>query len=311
MDLGGLMRAAHLKLARIEWLTVMLIAAVYAVLALLVWFHAVLPWWAILPIGSYAAALHSSLQHEVLHGHPTRSRGINEMLISLSPTFWLPYGCYRDLHLQHHNDTHLTDPDQDPESYYLLPDDWAAMGPIRRTLFAINQTLGGRMLIGPAVGMCRLWGSEWRAILHGDTKRLHCWISYFVSAFIVITLVTVVCGMPFWEYYLLIAYPGISMALIRSYCEHQAVEDLGERTIIVEASAFWSLLFLNNNLHVAHHTRPAMAWYQLPAYYKAQRDILIRQNGGYMMRGYGAIFRRYFLSPKEPVAHPGLGWLKR
>ena len=40
-------------------------------LALVVWFHASLPWWVILPVGAYFAALHASLQHEVLHGHRT------------------------------------------------------------------------------------------------------------------------------------------------------------------------------------------------------------------------------------------------
>jgi fatty acid desaturase len=231
-------------------------------------------------------------------------------MIILSPTFWLPYGCYRDLHLQHHNDAHLTDPDHDPESYYLLPDDWAATRGLKRVLFAVNQTLAGRMLIGPAISMCRLWASEWRIILQGDTRRLPCWLGYFAASAIVVAFVTLVCGMPFWQYYALVAYPGISLALVRSYCEHQAVENVGERTVIVEASAFWSLLFLNNNLHVAHHARPAIAWYDLPAYYRAQRDTLIRQNKGYLMQGYGEIFRRYLVSPKEPVAHPNPGWLK-
>ena len=43
----------------VEWPTVGLIAAVYAVLMGLVWFHASLPWWVILPVGAYCAALYS------------------------------------------------------------------------------------------------------------------------------------------------------------------------------------------------------------------------------------------------------------
>jgi fatty acid desaturase len=117
--------------------------------------------------------------------------------------------------------------------------------------------------------------------------------------------------MPFWQYYLLIAYPGISLALVRSYCEHQAAEDVGHRTIIVEASPFWSLLFLNNNLHVAHHTRPALAWYHIPAYYRAERAELIARNNGYLMKGYGEIFARYFLRAKEQIPYPNMGWLRR
>ena len=90
----------------------------------------------------------------------------------------------------------------------------------------------------------------------------------------------------------LIAYPGISLALVRSFCEHQAAEQVGHRTIIVEASPFWSLLFLNNNLHVAHHDRPALAWYKLPAFYRAERQRLIAQNNGYMMQGLWRDFPR-------------------
>ena len=48
----------------IEWPTVVLIAADYGVLALIVWYHASLPWWVILPIGAYCAALHAERERE-------------------------------------------------------------------------------------------------------------------------------------------------------------------------------------------------------------------------------------------------------
>ena len=295
----------------VEWPTISLIAAVYAILMVIVWFHASLPWWLILPAGAYCTALHASLQHEVLHGHPTGNRRLNEAMVFATPALWLPYGRYKQTHLAHHNDSHLTDPRLDPESYYLLPESWAAMPGARRFLFEVNQTLAGRMLIGPAVSIVRFWSSEIRDILHGNRETAMAWAWFVAACGITAWYVVWVCGMPFWQYYLLIAYPGISLALVRSYCEHQAAEVVGHRTIIVEASPFWSLLFLYNNLHVAHHSRPSLAWYKLPAYYRAERDRLIAQNNGYLMRGYGEIFRRYFLSPKEPIAYPDMGWLKK
>ena len=118
----------------IEWPTVALIAAVYAVLIALVWFHASLPWWVILPAGAYCAALHTSLQHEVLHGHPTGNRLLNEAMVFPAPALWLPYLRYKQTHLAHHNDANLTDPEHDPESYYLLPEHWARVQGIRRAL---------------------------------------------------------------------------------------------------------------------------------------------------------------------------------
>ena len=301
----------QIRARAVEWRTVALIAVVYGTLGTLVWFHAQLPWWLILPIGAYAAALQSSLQHEVLHGHPTRNRWINEFLIFLTPHFWLPYGRYRDTHLSHHKDLHLTDPLLDPESYYLLPDEWAKVRGVKRVLFTINQTLGGRMLIGPAISVVRFWLTDWQSIFRGEWAILRSWAVFAVSATLSWIYIVIICGMPFWQYILLVAYPGVSLALIRSFCEHQAVENLGERTIIVEATPFWSLLFLNNNLHLAHHSRPGMAWYKLPAYYRAERQSIIATNNGYLMRGYREIFRRYFFTAKEPIAYPNTNWLKR
>ncbi len=295
----------------VEWPTVGLIAAVYGVLGLVVWNHAALPWWVILPIGAYCAALHASLQHEVLHGHPTGRRWLNEAMVFVTPAMWLPFALYRKSHLIHHNDQHLTDPRLDPESYYLLPEDWAAVTGIRRALYEINQTLAGRMLIGPAISIVRVWVSEWKAIAAGDMEKLRGWVSFGIACAITLWLVAGVAGMPVWQYYLLVAYPGISLALVRSYCEHQAAAQVEHRTIIVEASPFWGLLFLHNNLHVAHHARPALAWYKIPAFYRAERDRLIAQNNGYTMKGYGEIFARYFLKPKEPVAYPNMSWLRK
>jgi fatty acid desaturase len=295
----------------IEWPTLALIGAVYLVLGLIVTFHASLPWWVILPVGAYCAALHTSLQHEVLHGHPTGSRFLNEALIFVTPTLWLPFHRYKQTHLQHHNDDHLTDPRLDPESYYLLPEHWAEVHGLRRMLFQFNHTLMGRMLIGPAVSIVRFWSSEFRDIAQGNRRTLMAWAWFVPAGAITIWFAAGVAGMPFWQYYLLIAYPGISLALVRSYCEHQAAESVEHRTIIVEASPFWSLLFLNNNLHVAHHTQPALAWYKLPAYYRAERDQLLAKNNGYTMRGYGEIFSRFFLKAKEPIPYPNMKWLNR
>ncbi len=294
---------------RLELPTLLLILTVYLVLGLLVYFHAALAWWVILPVGSYAGCLHSSLQHEVLHGHPTRSRWLNEILVFIAPQFWLPYGRYRDLHLAHHNDLNLTCPVRDPESYYLLPDTWAQMPGWRKLLSNFNNTLFGRMLIGPAVSVVQFWGGEFVAIAKGRREGLRCWAGFAVSSFLVIGFVTW-CGMALWQYILLIAYPAISLALVRSYCEHQAAEDVGHRTILVEASPFWALLFLNNNLHVAHHERPQIAWYQLPAYYAAEKQRLIAKNGGYFKTGYGAIFWKFLFHAKEDMPHPNLNWLR-
>jgi fatty acid desaturase len=291
-----------------EWPTIGLVVLVYAVLGSLVWHHASLPWWVILAVGSYFAALHSSLQHEVLHGHPTSSRLVNEALIFLAPTLWVPFQCYKDTHLQHHNNQYLTDPEMDPESFYLLPEDWAHMPGVKRVLFQINQTLGGRMAIGPAVSIVRFWSADLRDVFMGDVHKAEAWAVFALSVALVLSYV-IWCGMPVWQFVALVAYPGISLALVRAYCEHQAAEVVDHRTILVECSPFWSLLFLNNNLHVAHHERPSLAWYKLPAYYASERDVLLARNNGYRL-SYAQIFWRYFFRAKEPLPYPNVSWLK-
>jgi fatty acid desaturase len=293
----------------IEWPTLAVTALVYAVLGSVIWFHASLPWWVIPTVGAYFATVHSSLQHEVLHGHPTRYWFVNEALVFLTPTLWLPFQRYKDTHLQHHHNDNLTDPERDPESFYLLPDGWAEMPGFKRMLFQLNQTLGGRMLVGPAIGIIRFWSADLRDVVRGDIHKAKAWAVFFLSCALTLTYV-IWCGMPVWQYLLLVAYPGISLALVRSYCEHQAAEVVDHRTIIVECSRFWSFLFLNNNLHVPHHERPALAWYKLPHYYRSERATLLAQNNGYVM-SYAQMFRRYFLSAKEPVAYPNMTWLKR
>jgi fatty acid desaturase len=296
---------------KVEWPTVILVIAVYLVIGSLVWFHSALPWWLVLPVGAYFAALHSSLQHEVLHGHPTGNRILNEALIFVTPTFWLPFPRYRETHLTHHNDENLTDPRLDPESYYMLPDEWARLPGIKQVLYNMNQTLAGRMVMGPAISVIQFWTSDLVRLIRGEKGIASAWLYHGLACAVSIFLISGVAGMPLWKYLLLFAYPGISLALVRSFCEHQAAEKTGHRTIIVEASPIWSLLFLNNNLHVAHHTWPALAWYKLPDFYRTEREAMIERNNGYLMRGYGEIFRRYFLKAKEPVPYPHLEWLSR
>jgi fatty acid desaturase len=182
------------------------------------------------------------------------------------------------------------------------------MGGLKQLLFRLNHSLGGRMLIGPAIGISRFWSAELIDLVKGDERKAKAWAVFLVSCVLIYFYVGW-CGMPFWQYVALIAYPGISLALVRSYCEHQAAENVDHRTIIVECSLFWSFLFLNNNLHVPHHDKPALAWYKLPEYYRRRRAELIAQNNGYLM-SYLDIFRQYFFTAKEPIAYPDLNWLK-
>ena len=289
---------------RIEAPTLLIAAAIYAGFGAVTWFHEILPWWVLLPLGAYLVAWHGSLQHEVVHGHPTPSALANELLVLPSLWLWMPFRLYRESHLAHHNDAQLTDPVADPESYYVDAAAWAEAGPVKRALLGANNTLAGRLLLGPLLCLWNFYRSEARRALAGDRSHLTAWAIHAIGAALVLAWVVAVCGLPLWQYLLLFVYPGIALTLVRSFLEHQARPEVTERSAIVEAGPVMSLLFLNNNLHLVHHDKPGLPWYRLPAFYRQRRALFLASNGGYYFKGYGEVFRRYFLRAKEQPLHP-------
>lgn len=288
----------------VEWPTVTVAVAIYAGWAGLTLAYHDLPWWLILALGGYLVAWHGSVQHEVVHGHPTPWTCLNRALVFPSLWLWMPLEVYADTHMRHHRDEIITDPVQDPESYYLSPRDWARTGPIRRACLRFLNTSIGRLLMGPPVVVWRLLTTELRALAGGDRRHLAAWFLHVLGCVPVLLWVALVCDMPVVAYLLLFVYPGISLTLLRSFAEHRARPMVGERTGIVESGPLLSLLFLNNNLHRVHHDHPGAAWYRLPAIWRARRDEVLADNGGYRFSGYGEVIRRYAFTSREPVAWP-------
>jgi fatty acid desaturase len=250
-----------------------------------------------------AVGFHSSLQHEVLHGHPTRNAAVNEALVWLPLGLYIPYRRFRDTHLRHHNDTRLTDPYDDPESFYLAEGDYARLGGLTRALLAVNATFAGRMVIGPALALWGFWRSELREVLAGNREVRNAWMHHVAGLMPLLALIAHM-GVPVWLYMAFAAYPGVSLIMIRSFIEHRAEADPKKRSAVVESGPLFSLLFLNNNLHRVHHERPGVPWYALPATYRAERERYLTENGGYLIRGYREVVRRWLFTPREPVVHP-------
>ncbi len=284
--------------------TWILTVAIYGGWGVLTWFGAALPWWAVLPPGAWLIAWHMSLQHEFIHGHPTPSRRINRLLGFPPLSLWLPYDRYRQLHIAHHRESWLTDPIEDPESYYVAAARWKRTGPVLRAILRTNNRLAGRLLIGPALSIAGFLADEGGRLARGDRAAWRTWWTHGLAAAAVAAWVTLVCGIPLWRYALLFVYPGFSLALLRSFAEHRAAPDSDHRTAIVERAPVFGLLFLHNNLHVVHHRRPDLPWYAIPAYYRAHRAELVAGNGGLVYRGYADVARRYLFSPHHEPPHP-------
>jgi len=67
-------------IARVEWQTIALVVAIYGGFLALTWFWQSLPIVLVIGLGGWLIAWHGSLQHEVIHGHPTRNQRINDAI---------------------------------------------------------------------------------------------------------------------------------------------------------------------------------------------------------------------------------------
>jgi fatty acid desaturase len=287
----------------VEWPTLLLLGACYVAWFGVTWFYAETGAWLLLLIVAPAVTLHSSLQHEALHGHPTRSPALNEALVFLPLGLLFPYRRFKTLHLRHHNDQALTDPYDDPESFYLAVADWQRLPNWLQGILHFNNTFFGRFTIGPLVMLVGFLASEIRLFEAGENRILRAWAVHLAGLVAVFLWTAVVCEIPVWLY-VGVAYLGLSILTVRTFAEHQAHESDGARSVIIEASPIFSLLFLNNNLHYVHHQNPRVPWYRLPQLYRSRREAFLEANESYSYSGYGEVLRRYLFRAKSPVAHP-------
>lgn len=289
----------------IEWPTVCLILFCYGAwfaIGLLLWPSYPLLALAILP---FILALQSSLMHEVSHGHPTRNGRINEAFVFLPIGMVWPFRRFKTIHLRHHADERLTDPLDDPESYYQALWMHEELPPTMKLLLKINNTMVGRFILGPLLSSVGFFIDDAKQILAGDKVIRKAWLLHAIGLAVVVPIVTFGFGIPLWLYILVPVWFGQSLISIRTYAEHQWSEHPEGRTVIVERSPL-SFLFLNNNLHFIHHKSPTIAWYRLPKLFRERREEWLRMNNSYAYPNYFAMLKAHAFKAKEPVVHPVL-----
>ncbi|MGH9135441.1 MAG: fatty acid desaturase [Acidimicrobiales bacterium] len=287
---------------RVEWPTVAVSVAVYGSWLVLTLAWSALPAAVAVVAAGVILAWFGSLQHETVHGHPFQSQRWCDRLAALPLALWLPYRVYRVSHLAHHRTGRLTDPYDDPESWYVAGARWHQLGRIRRAVLTVNRTLAGRLLIGPLLAGARFVGGEVGRLRRGDRDAARVWARHVVAVAVIgAWLVTV--GVPLWQY-VIACYLSVSITLVRSYAEHRAVGDDVSPSAVVEAGPLMSLLFLNNNLHHTHHARPGVPWYRLPTLADALHSAEVAARGAGRYRGYTDLARRHLLRPVDPPVHP-------
>jgi fatty acid desaturase len=295
-------------LSSLDFATIGVAGAVYGGFLVLTWYFQHLPLWFAGPIGAVLLAWHGSLQHETIHGHPTPSRRFNAWVAGPPLAVWIPYRIYRTTHLKHHRHggRHLSEVSRDPESFFLLPGTLARSGRFRRALYLTHCTLIGRLTFGPALSIGRLWTAEARKVLGGDRPRGIIWARHSIGVAFVLLWIAGACHISIWVYVMFVIYPSASLSHLRSFTEHRADSDPSLRTTAVEAHPIWALMFLNNNLHIAHHAHPKLPWHQLPHAWHQMRASADAA-GLVFTRGYRQVAGKFLFRPVMSVEHPDQG----
>lgn len=287
----------------VEWPTLLVMIATYLMLGLATTWLADISLPLSIFVTGIAIAQYSSLQHEVLHGHPFASKFLSEAAVFLGVTVYIPYIRFKDTHLAHHHDPILTDPYDDPESNFLDPKIWVLLPKFSQALLSANNTLLGRILLGPAVSVWSFVRTDVRAILNGNKHILNAWLLHAVGVAMVFGWLLGMDGMPIWAY-LIAAYFGFGLLKIRTFLEHRAHDLARARSVVIADRGFFALLFLNNNFHSVHHSQPGLAWYRLPDLFARNSDHYLARNDGYFYASYAQVFRKYLLRAKDTVSHP-------
>ena len=246
---------------RVEWPTVAVLGSIAIGFGAILRWHDRLP--TVIVIGALAvlAAWYNSLQHEVIHGHPTPWRRVNTAMAALPVGLVVPLRWYHASHLAHHRDEHLTDPTLDPESFYVSAAAWESHGRAGRAMLTVLSTLPGRLLFGPP-GSRPDARRPWSALRAHPAATLMRTITHLAGVAVVLAVV-IASGLEVWVYLLGAVWLGWSISLLRSFAEHRFVE--GGTQSAVGARRSRAVVAVPQQQPAPVAPRPGVPWYQLPA----------------------------------------------
>ncbi|HBO1218378.1 TPA: fatty acid desaturase [Pseudomonas aeruginosa] len=297
-------RLLRTPMARTEWPTWLLIAFVHTSWWGLVLNYQALGAWLTLPPLIVISALYMSLQHELIHGHPTPWAKFNALLGYLPLAIWCPYPLYRDSHLKHHEDEQLTFPDIDPESRYVTRRQWPELTGWHQRLLRWNKTLAGRVALGPLLSIIKMSRVAIRQSLANEGQSRLDWSLHLLLCVALLTSMQYFADLPAWLYLLAVAYPAFGLSMVRSFYEHRPAEIPAQRCVLNEDRGPMRWLFLNNSLHLVHHDLPGLPWYLLPRVYRASRRRYRQRNGEFVFESYMSIAQRHLFRPIDDPVHP-------
>lgn len=272
------------------------------------WFSVVIYWqWLGTPIATVLLILltcfYMSVQHELIHGYPTRYARLNQLLGLLPLAVWFPYGLYRDTHIRHHINEHLTDPQRDPESYYLNATQVWARYAFLRGLTAFSNTFIGRIIVGPAIAIVQTLIGLVKSVRVLDISAITMWLVHGILLGMVLAFLQA-HGVGVLYFLLAVAYPALALTKIRSFFEHRAHECVAARSVINHVGWGWRWLFLNLNFHSVHHDLPRLPWFWLRKVYMRYQAEYDARSESFVLSGYTAMAVRHLTVPVIETVHP-------
>lgn len=282
-----------------EWPTWLLWLTIWAGWLALVLNFEHLPLWFSTPLLVVLCAWYMSFQHELTHGHPTRSAAINRLLGLAPLAVWYPYDTYKVNHLKHHDDARLTEPGVDPESNYVPRAEAQHLSGLGRWLKTSQRTVLGRVVVGPALVILDLIKVTVRGIFQGDFSMPKVWAVHLPILLLLLWGLERYTAVSALYYCCVVGYFAVGLAMVRSLYEHRPDTLPAHRTVINEAALFWRLLYLNNNYHVVHHNFPGIPWYRIPAMYRADAAGYQARNNGFVVPGYFSLLRKNLWTPVD------------
>jgi len=261
---------------RAEWRTLLVVLSVYGLTVLTVVRYDVLTVWLAVPLLAVLGAWHLSMQHEVLHGHPFKSQFINDAIGSIPVTLWI-----------------------DNESYYVSQEQWDKAGKIRRAAWTANRTILFRMFVWTIVSTMTYVLSVLKRAVRGEKGDRLAVALHIIGVVFVVYLVSL-STMPLWQFALGTVYGGRILNAIRPFPEHKYQSGIETRTAMIMAGPFFSLLMLNNNLHIAHHDDPKIPWYRVNELSKRVNAVQRAREAGVLYEGgYAEVFRKFSFKPVD------------
>jgi fatty acid desaturase len=226
-----------------------------------------------------------AMTHECVHLHFVRSRTLNRVLGTLAAAFiWAPFEVYRSRHIGHHADT--CGPDDTEGEPYKFRARWQIVASFLAGGIAYILSLP---VWGLAVSLG--WSPRWvsgraarrririNMVVWGATAALGvvlAMIDLRVVAFAWLIPVAIFLTVPF------------VFVLMPEHYDAPGPGHVTSNTRTCVSNAAMRFVFLNTNLHTAHHDRASVPWTGLPAHHAELASTIDNE---WVFSGYFAFYR--------------------